>query len=137
MDRVGLGDEHAYQILVQRHLNPCLGMVQRLVGDRQDAEDIMQEAFVRLWRFAPRWKASGARFTTWYYRVIMNLCINAADAMGRNKGDLIIRSEERELREVERQVIEQPEKNATSYVVIQVEDSGPGIPDDILATTIQ
>ena len=76
MDRVGLGDERAYQILVQRHLNPCLGMAQRLVGDRQDAEDIMQEAFVRLWRFAPRWKASGARFTTWYYRVIMNLCID-------------------------------------------------------------
>jgi RNA polymerase sigma-70 factor (ECF subfamily) len=76
MDRVGAGDERAYQVLAQRHLNPYLGMAQRLVGDRQDAEDIMQEAFVRLWRFAPRWQASGARFTTWYYRVIMNLCID-------------------------------------------------------------
>lgn len=65
------------------------------------------------------------------HQVIMNLCINAADAMGGKKGRLTIRSCERKLTSVERQVIEQEEEGVESYAVIEIEDTGPGIPDDI------
>ena len=49
----------------------------RVTGSRADAEDAAQEAFARVWRKAPDWQAGEARFSTWLYRVTMNLCIDA------------------------------------------------------------
>lgn len=48
----------------------------RMLGNRADAEDIAQEALLRLWRMAPDWQGDGARPTTWLYRVVANLCID-------------------------------------------------------------
>ncbi|MBI1179854.1 MAG: RNA polymerase sigma factor [Alphaproteobacteria bacterium] len=76
MQRVGDGNEAAYRVLMERHLNRSLGFATRLVGDAAEAEEVMQEAFLRLWRSAPRWQPGAARFTTWFYRVVMNLCID-------------------------------------------------------------
>ncbi len=76
MERVGRGDEPAYRILVERHLARHVGFAARLLGDRSEGEEVMQEAFLKLWRGAPNWQAGGARFTTWFYRVVMNLCID-------------------------------------------------------------
>ncbi len=76
MARIGQGDEAAYQTLVRRHLGPCTGLAARILFHQNDAEEVMQEAFIRLWRHAPSWKTEGAKFTTWFYRVIMNLCID-------------------------------------------------------------
>ncbi|MGE0667398.1 MAG: RNA polymerase sigma factor [Sphingomonadales bacterium] len=83
MQRVGRGDEAAYRILVERHLSRSLGFAARMLGDRADGEEVMQEAFLKLWRHAPGWQAGGARFTTWFYRVVLNLCI---DRQRRRKG---------------------------------------------------
>lgn len=76
MQRVGAGDEAAYRILVERHLSRSLGFAARMLGDRADGEEVMQEAFLKLWRGAATWEAGGARFTTWFYRVVLNLCID-------------------------------------------------------------
>jgi RNA polymerase sigma-70 factor (ECF subfamily) len=76
MARIGQGDTSAYQTLVERHLGPCTGLATRVLFHGNDAEEVMQEAFLRLWRHAPSWKPEGAKFTTWFYRVIMNLCID-------------------------------------------------------------
>lgn len=76
MQRVGRGDEPAYRILVERHLSRNLGFATRLLGDRDEGEEVMQEAFLKLWRGAPNWQPGGARFTTWFYRVVLNLCID-------------------------------------------------------------
>ena len=43
--------------------------------NKSDAEDIAQEAFLRLWKIAPDWKHDQAQVSTWLYRVIDNLCI--------------------------------------------------------------
>lgn len=49
----------------------------RVTGDRMEAEDILQEAFVRVWKNASRWdQTRKARFTTWFYRIVLNLCID-------------------------------------------------------------
>lgn len=77
--RVAAGDTVAYGELVARHLDRALALAWRMTGARADAEDIAQEAFLRLWRGAGGWRAGrGAQFTTWFYRVVMNLCIDQA-----------------------------------------------------------
>src|SRR5699024_4366138 len=45
-------------------------------GDRAEAEDVAQEAMLRLWRQAADWRAGEARISTWLYRVVQNLCID-------------------------------------------------------------
>ncbi len=78
MIRIGGGDRTAYKILVDRHLRPYLVFAARVIQDRAGAEDIMQEAFVRVWKNASKWdQGRKTRFTTWFYRVVMNLCIDA------------------------------------------------------------
>ena len=44
------------------------------LGNIADAEDVTQEAFLRLWQFAPRWEQGNAHVSTWLYRVASNLC---------------------------------------------------------------
>jgi RNA polymerase sigma factor (sigma-70 family) len=45
-----------------------------LGGDRAEAEDVAQEAMLRLWRIAPEWRSGEAKVSTWLYRVVTNLC---------------------------------------------------------------
>ena len=76
---VGQGDHSAYGHMIDRHLNRTVALAQRVVGNRGEAEEIAQEAFLRLWRHAGKWRPQeerGARFTTWFYRVVMNLCLD-------------------------------------------------------------
>jgi len=72
----GKGDERAYGQLVDRHLDRTLAFAQRVLSNRSEAEDVLQEAFLRVWKKAPTWTNDGARFSTWFYRVVLNLCID-------------------------------------------------------------
>jgi RNA polymerase sigma-70 factor (ECF subfamily) len=72
----GKGDERAYAQLVDRHLDRTLAFAHRVLGNRSEAEDVLQEAFLRVWKKAPTWTNDGARFSTWFYRVVLNLCID-------------------------------------------------------------
>lgn len=60
--------------MVARKLPRLLALAQRLLGSRGEAEEVAQEAFVRIWQQAPRWRAGEARFDTWLHRVALNLC---------------------------------------------------------------
>ncbi|MFN0114881.1 MAG: RNA polymerase sigma factor [Paracoccaceae bacterium] len=68
------GDPEAARILAARHLPPVLRLAARLLGDPAEAEDVAQEAMLRLWRAAPGWRDGGAKVSTWLYRVTVNLC---------------------------------------------------------------
>lgn len=72
--RVGARDPGAVRALVARKLPRLLALATRLLGDRMEAEDVAQEAFIRIWKQAPRWKTGEARFDTWLHRVALNLC---------------------------------------------------------------
>ncbi|WP_020592993.1 RNA polymerase sigma factor [Kiloniella laminariae] len=76
MSRVTQGDPFACRNLVQHHTGPLVGLALRMTGNRQEAEDIAQEAFVRLWKQSPDWLPQ-ARISTWLYRVVHNLAIDA------------------------------------------------------------
>ena len=72
--RVAGGDPAAVRALTLQKLPRILALAGRMLGDTALAEDIAQEAFVRVWRQAPRWKPGRARFDTWLHRVTLNLC---------------------------------------------------------------
>lgn len=70
------GDRRAFDEIVVRHGPFALRVAARLVADRSLAEDLAQEAFVRAWAQARQFDPRRARFTTWLYRIITNLCID-------------------------------------------------------------
>jgi RNA polymerase sigma-70 factor (ECF subfamily) len=74
--RAGLGETAAVQALVARKLGRVLSLAERMLGDRAEAEDVAQEAFLRVWRIAPRWRPGAAKFDTWLHRVTLNLCLD-------------------------------------------------------------
>jgi len=72
--RAGQGDRAAAQALMGRHLSKLLTLARRMLGDPAEAEDAVQETFLKLWTHAARWQPGKAKFETWLYRVTMNKC---------------------------------------------------------------
>ena len=72
--RAGKGDRAAAQALMARHLPKMLTLARRMLHDRTEAEDAVQEAFLKLWTHAARWRPGKAKFETWLYRVTLNQC---------------------------------------------------------------
>ncbi len=68
------GDADAARVLTGRHLGRVFGFAARLLGDRAEAEDVAQEAMLRMWRMAGDWRAGEAQLSSWLYRVTVNLC---------------------------------------------------------------
>ncbi len=76
MMAVAKGDKDAFTEIVTRHLAPLIHFALRYVGRRPDAEDVAQEAFIRLWNNAPNWEEKGFSLRSWIYRITYNLCID-------------------------------------------------------------
>jgi RNA polymerase sigma-70 factor (ECF subfamily) len=74
--RAAEGDEDAFAVLVRRHSRPLLGLACHMLGNVQDAEEAVQDAFVSAWRRLPEFRHRAA-FTTWMYRITVNRCLNA------------------------------------------------------------
>jgi RNA polymerase sigma-70 factor (ECF subfamily) len=74
--RFASGDQAAARDLTDRLLPRTLRQAWRILGDETEAEDVAQEAMLRLWRQAGDWRSGEARVSTWLYRVTHNLCID-------------------------------------------------------------
>ncbi|MQY40809.1 ECF RNA polymerase sigma-E factor [Streptomyces sp. RB17] len=74
--RASEGDEDAFALLVRRHSRSLLLLATHILGNPQDAEEAVQDAFVSAWRRLPEFR-HGAAFTTWIYRITVNRCLNA------------------------------------------------------------
>lgn len=72
--RVATGDRLAAEALTDMIAPRLLRFAARMLGDLAEAEDVTQEAMLRLWRMAPDWHAGGAQPSTWVFRVASNLC---------------------------------------------------------------
>ena len=70
------GDRRAFDEIVTRHGPFALRVAARLIPDKRAAEDVVQEAMVRAWSQSSQFDAERARFTTWLYRIVVNLSID-------------------------------------------------------------
>ncbi len=84
MVRFQNGDEGAFNYLVEKFHPQVINIIYRFVGHVRDAEDIAQDAFVRVYTSAPKYLPT-ARFSTWLYRIVANLCLNYRRDIGRRK----------------------------------------------------
>ncbi|MEQ8398493.1 RNA polymerase sigma factor [Thalassobaculum sp.] len=75
MPRIAEGDPVAYRALVDRHTDRLLAFAERLVGDRASAEDVVQDAYLAVWRTAARWTPA-AKVSTWMYRIARNAALD-------------------------------------------------------------
>ena len=66
------GSLEAFDQLVERYRGPLYGFIQRIINDRNFAEDLLQETFLRLWTHKNSYRAI-ARFSTWIYTIAGNL----------------------------------------------------------------
>lgn len=69
------GDQQAFAEIVGLYQDKLYHMAFRMLGSRQEAEDVVQEAFLRVYRNLDRYDA-GMKFSTWIYRIATNLCID-------------------------------------------------------------
>ncbi len=80
MAAIGRGDQRAFAGLVERHSRRAAALAARITLNRSDAEEVVQEAFMRVWVKAPGWRpqsdTGGAQFYTWFHRILVNLSID-------------------------------------------------------------
>jgi len=75
LDRARQGDSEAFQALVERHSRSVFRLAYRMTGNEQDAEDVVQESFLRAYRQLGRFE-SRANFGTWLYRIVSNCSVD-------------------------------------------------------------
>ena len=71
------GNGHAFATLVERHTERFYRLAYRYLQNKEAAEDVVQDAFVKLWENPGIWQSGRTgKFTTWFYRVVVNLCLD-------------------------------------------------------------
>jgi RNA polymerase sigma-70 factor (ECF subfamily) len=121
------GDLMAYRMLYDRYEQPFLRTALRLLGRRQDAEDAVQEAFLKLYKKVHHYR-SGSNFSTYFFRILINSCYDilrtrrpetALDAVSPALG----RESAHELRHsLEQAIAGLPEQMRTCFVLFAVEE---------------
>lgn len=81
------GDPDAARRLIDIHAPRLLRLATRMLRDQAEAEDVVQEALLRLWNNAAKWRAGEARVSTWLYTVASNLCTDRLRKRRRQSGD--------------------------------------------------
>lgn len=74
VERAKAGDKEAFGQLVERHESKVYGLCLKMLGNAEDAEDCLQEVFMKAFEALPRFREE-ARFSTWVYRIATNACL--------------------------------------------------------------
>lgn len=82
VERVQRGDKKAFELLVSKYQRKLMRLVSRLVHDQAEAEDVVQEAFIKAYRALPNFRGESA-FYTWLYRIGVNTAKNHLVTQGR------------------------------------------------------
>lgn len=90
MKRIGANDPAAFSLLVERHSRRFYAAAYRILLTKEDAEDVVQEAFCKLWNGKAKWQEErNAKFTTWFYRIVCNQAMDhRAQRIRHTGGDL-------------------------------------------------
>lgn len=76
MQQIQQGNQTAFQQLVDRYLVTLHAFAQRFLGNANDAEDVVQEVFLKVWQRAETWQIDKAKLSTWLYQITHNNCID-------------------------------------------------------------
>ena len=77
-EAVGRGDAAALRLLIDRHSRRFYAIAYRVLMRAEAAEDVVQDAFVKLWTGKAKWEVGGkAKFTSWFHRIVYNAAIDA------------------------------------------------------------
>jgi RNA polymerase sigma-70 factor (ECF subfamily) len=82
VERVQRGDKKAFELLVSKYQRKLMRLVSRLIYDQAEAEDVVQEAFIKAYRALPNFRGDSA-FYTWLYRIGINTAKNYLVTQGR------------------------------------------------------
>lgn len=125
------GDIEAFRVIYERFEKPLLHTAFRMLGRREDAEDAVQQTFIKLFRGIHRFK-SGARFSTWLFRIHLNVCYDAlrkrrrrpADQLEIEPSDSAIAADPFLGAEIDRAIGELPDRMRACFVLFAVEGFG-------------
>lgn len=128
--RVAADDAQALRRLMDRHAPRLLVLAERTAGSADDADDVVQEAFVKLWEKAPDWSHDGpARLSTWLYRIVLNGAIDRrrrrrhdpleqVATLPDGRGDALVRAAERQRDRLVRALLgELPDRQAAALTL--------------------
>jgi RNA polymerase sigma-70 factor, ECF subfamily len=88
VERLRAGDVAAYDQLVQRHMRSAFSIAYRLLGQREDAEDLVQDAFMVALEKIDTFR-DGHRFAPWFFRILVNRGLNARKARSLRQTDAL------------------------------------------------
>lgn len=122
---VGQGDNGALEILLRRHERQVYGLAYRLLGNKADAEDAMQEVFLKVFRKARTFQHDSA-FTTWLHRLTVNACYD----LGRKRARAPV--------PVEEVMVQSGDRIGASDDAMMIEEALQGLsPDHRVAVTMR
>ncbi len=82
---VGQGDPDAFATLYDRHSRPAYSLAYRMMGEKQAAEDLAQDAFLKLWRSATSYRADRASVRTWLLSIVHNRGVDQLRSLARRR----------------------------------------------------
>ncbi len=85
IERVRGGDDEAFRVIVERHSRAIYGSAWRVTGNSADADDVVQETFLRAYRSMGSFD-SRAKFATWLHRIAINCALDLIDSRRRREG---------------------------------------------------
>jgi RNA polymerase sigma-70 factor (ECF subfamily) len=77
MERVQAGDAAAFEVIYDRHCDAAFSLAYRICGRRAATEDVVQEAFIAVWRTAMRYERSRGSVRNWVLRIVHNRAVDA------------------------------------------------------------
>jgi RNA polymerase sigma-70 factor (ECF subfamily) len=91
MARIAAGDEMAFRHLADRHVGRMLRLAQSILGSAAEADEVAQDALLRVWRHASRWDGARGQPGTWIHAIVVRLCV---DRLRRRRHEPIEAAEE-------------------------------------------
>jgi RNA polymerase sigma-70 factor (ECF subfamily) len=80
------GDKKAISILYENYSDALYGVIKKIIRDDDTAQDVLQESFVKIWRYSKKYDASKAKLFTWLYRIAYNTAIDKVRSLKNKDG---------------------------------------------------
>jgi RNA polymerase sigma-70 factor (ECF subfamily) len=80
-------DKKAMNLLYENYADSLYGVIQKVISDEDTAQDVLQETFIKIWRYARKYDASKAKLFTWLYRIAYNTAIDKIRSQKNKSGN--------------------------------------------------